>query len=810
MDCKKECPFMNIEASLPTHDIEIVLLVESEATSVAFSSTLSKLITNIINSLKLDPNKLYITELYKCDTNGETLTKTKLKKCLPIIKKELNVLKPKYIFSFSRQVTSILLGGTYNYLSPVYSSDYNSVVVPLFGLDIYSENISLYEETLKELINILQNETITKSLPYKILLDEDEILDFIENDLKTKDRLSFDIETTGLDMFNSNTKLLSIAFAYNNTGVAFPVDVSYNGLPLVNREKILNKLEELFSSNDILFIGHNIKFDIKVLNKLAGIKTVNKFFDTMIGGYVLNENSLSNKLEAWLPEINVENHKGYDFNDEEYKRGSFSSMENIQNLLIYNAKDSASTLLLSDYLFANLSEENIDVVVLLTELTRVLIDVELNGIRIDVDSIASIKQALEEEIKDLYSKLLTYPEVYAVAEKLNKKIIEINFNSPQQIAEIFKAGGYPVIEYTANGAVSTGAKVLKILAEEHKIPFATDLYDYRIKTKILNGFIMPYMEGDVVKEDKRIHSTFHLTGTVTGRLSSSSPNLQQLPRGNTVKQLLLPEEGHLMINADYSQMELRVMAALSKDPTLLKAYKEGIDVHAMTASLVYNVPLEEVSKEQRQTAKMVNFAILYGSSAKGLAYRLNRPEKEMEDFITKWYEIYSSVKLFNKQITSFAIANGYVVTPFNRIRHLPDIFSSNGGLKSHAIRQANNFIIQSTASDMTLMSLIQIHKFLTTHPEYDAKILSSVHDSIVLSIRQDQVVELLKIFKTFIESYSYDWMQGITMEAEFSIGTNYANQATIDEISETGIVKALSSLGGEIDEFEPFEDETNF
>jgi len=806
MDCKKDCPFLNIENDIKNKTADIVLLVESEAAALAFSPILSTMVTNLSNALKLDQEKLYLTEMYKCPVGEEKLTKTKLKKCLPILKKELDVLKPKYILSFSRQVTSLLLGGTYNYTVPVFSAEYNATVIPLFGAEIYSENSSIYTEHIKIIKSILSKQSEPKTMPYVVLLDTDRIIEYID-ELKKFKKIAFDIETTGLDMFDENTKLLSIGLSVGNVGHAFPIDLKYMGLNLVDRDRILNKLAELFNTKGILFIGHNLKFDIKSLDRLIGIKNIDTFFDTMIGGYVLDETSLSNRLEAWLPAINVENYKGFDFNDPEYQEGSFSSMDKVNELLKYNAKDASATLMLADYLFDNLSDENINVVVLLTELTKVLINVELNGIRIDTDKLKDIKHTLQNDINTLHVKLMEYDEVKEAAKLLDKRVNEINFDSPQQVAIIFKVGKYPVIERTPTGAISTGTKVLTTLSENYDIPFIKDLEEFRKKNKILNGFILPYMDGDIIKSDGRIHTTFHITGTVTGRLSSSNPNLQQIPRGNTVKQLFLPEEGHIMVNADYSQMELRVMAALSGDPKLLGAYRNGIDVHALTASLVYNIPMEQVAKEQRQTAKMVNFAILYGSSARGLAYRLNRPEDEMTEFIKRWYEVYADVQAFNKHVTNFTLAHGYIITPFNRYRHLPDVYSSNGAAKAHAIRQANNFIIQSTASDMTLLSLIQIHKFLTSNPQYDAKILSSVHDSIVLSINQEQAIELLRSIKSIVESYNFDWMRGIRMEAEFSVGTNYAAQEVLDTLSKEALEKALSSVTDEVEDESGYSEE---
>lgn len=809
MDCKTECPFKDIQKTLIDNKAQIIVLIESEKSLLVAEDILSKLITFVVNSTDLAREDLYFTVLYKCDDEAK-ITKTKLKKCFPILREEIDILKPKYIFSFGRQVTSTILGATYNYLSPVYSPELATTVIPLFDGSIYTENESLYEETLKELVRILKEDKTAKRLPTKILLEEVDIINYLDT-LKTEPLVAFDVETTGLDPFSPDTKLLSIAFATKNVGISFPIDLKYKGMSLVDKSRILSQLNSLFQSKDTLFVGHNLKFDIKMLKSLGGINFTSNFMDTMIGGYIFDETAISNRLEAWLPAIGVENHKGFDFENEEYKLGNFESMDDIVNLLTYNAKDSLATLYLNNYLLDNIPEEQLDTMITLIKLTRALVDIELNGIRVDVAKLQGIQQQLESELEEIHTRLLINPDVIGAAKKLGVEPKDINFNSSKQIGVIFEVGGYPIIETTPTGAIATGTQVLQTLINKYDIPFVKDLAEYRKKAKILEGFIKPYLTGDVIKSDGRIHSTFHLTGTVTGRLSSSDPNLQQIPRGDTVKQLFIPEEGHYLVNLDYSQAELRVMAMLAEDPKLLSAYRQDIDVHKLTAALVYNIPMEEVTKEQRQTAKMVNFAIIYGSSAKGLAYRLNRPEEEMKMFIDRWYEVYHNVKLFVANVSNFVKHYGYVVTPFGRRRHLPDVYSSNGALKSRALRQANNFIIQSTASDLTLLSIIKIHEYLKNNPQYDAKIVSTVHDSIVLSINKSQVIELLKVFKSFVESYNYDWMQGIRMKADYSVGTNYANQIELEDLSEEALIHAITELKtGEDDiEYISFEEETD-
>ena len=405
-------------------------------------------------------------------------------------------------------------------------------------------------------------------------------------------------------------------------------------------------------------------------------------------------------------------------------------------------------------------------------------DIDSNGMPVDIETAKVVYKELTDEMKVLENKLMSIPAVRAVTEA--NELDMINLRSPQQIATVLTELGAPVISTTATGAISTNAANLEILAEQYDVEFAQLVLDYRAKSTLVTTYLDPLLseENDLLKADGKVHPSFGLTTTRTGRLSCSRPNLQNIPRDKTIKQIFIPNPGQLMVNFDYSQAELRVLAMLSKDPTLIKAYKEGQDIHRITAASVYDVPLPEVTDDQRQAAKTINFAILYGVSAFGLSKNLKITEKEAKKIIKRWFETFPGAQRFTSKITSIVESTRQIANPFGRIRHVPAIKSSNPKEKAHAIRQAVNFPTQSTASDLLLLSLVKIQKLLK-EGNYRSSILTTVHDSISVSIAQDEADFLVPKIVEILEVHDFPWMQGVRMEAEVSIGTTLATDSVI-------------------------------
>lgn len=777
MDCKNcefKLPLLNIPDHIKIIPADIVIVVPTR------DQIKTPIVQSLANQLSIyysDNNKVHVTSLYKCPVSRK-LTKTQLRKCLPILIQELKLLHPKFVVVFGSDAASVILDDTAKarlFNVAHYASDIDAHVIPLYTLDTYQENVTLRHELTSNLINVFNSPT-EKPMRVTILIDEQEIIELLTSLINSgENKFAFDVETTGLDIWKPDARVLTCAIAFNNQGYAFPIQATVNNATIVDYNKIIPVLRQLMSTNKVK-IGHNIKFDMNALRKILDIKVSMPIADTMIMHYTINEETGTHSLSALLGLLGLKDHKQFDMS---LLNSTLPDVHTLKQLLEYNAKDALATLYLHDYILTQMQDNNKWVAQMLYNVTFVLHDIEMHGFAVDVEKLKEVKEQIAKEIIELENKLKSYDVIQQAKRELN--VDDINLNSAQQIAKVFELLNLPVISTTQTGQISTDKQTLNLLAENYNVEFARDLLAYRELNKIMQTYVIPYLEQDIIK-DGRIHPTYNVTATVSGRLSCSNPNLQQIPRNAMIKQIFIPDnEDHLLVNIDYSQAELRVMAMLSGDPKLSEAYIKGIDVHKQTASLVYNKPMDEVTDEERQLAKMVNFAVIYGSSPQGLAKRLNRSEEEMEAFVNAWFDIYPFVKRFEQQILMQARTQGYIMTPFGRVRHLSHINSDNIKLHARAERQAINHIIQSTAADFTLLSLIQIHKLLHG---LDAYLVNTVHDSIMLTANKSLLPDLLYKIKYVMESYNFSWMRGIPMKVDISIGKNWGNLIELESLDQ--------------------------
>ena len=781
-DCEILKTLSNIPESIKIIPADIVIVVP---TSENLKHMVAQALAHQLRLHYSDNDKIHLTSLYKCPVQRK-LTKTQLRKCLPILRKELEILKPKFILVFGADVASVILQDTTKarlFNVAHYSSDFDAYIIPLYTLDMYQENTTLRANLLKSIIQVLNSPT-EKPMNIELLMDEQEIIDMLTALIhSTEDKFAFDVETTDLDIWKPDAKVLTCAIAFNNKGYAFPIQVTVNEATIIDSSKIIPVLKQLMSTNKVK-IGHNIKFDMNALKQILDIDVSMPIADTMIMHYTINEETRTHSLSALLGLLGLEDHKQFDLS---LLQKTLPNAYLLKQLLEYNAKDALATLYLHDYLLTKMESHNKLVAKMLYNVTHVLHDIEVHGFAVDVQRLYEVKNELEQTISNIEAKLKSYDVIEKAKQELN--IDDINLNSPQQIAKIFELLNLPVIQTTKTGQISTDKQTLTYLAENYNIEFAKDLLQYRELNKIMQTYVIPYLENDIIKNG-RIHPTYNVTATVSGRLSCSNPNLQQIPRNALIKQIFVPDnDNHILVNIDYSQAELRVMAMLSGDEKLSKAYIEGIDVHRQTAALVYNKHIDQVTDEERQLAKMVNFAIIYGSTPQGLAKRLNRTEQEMIQFVNTWFKIYPAVKRFEHQVLITARTQKYIMTPFGRVRHLPQIDSDNAQIRARTERQAINYIIQSTAADFTLLSLIQIHKLLKG---IDAYIVNTVHDSIMLSINRKLVSDLLPRIKLLMESYDFSWMRGISLKVDISIGKNWGELIELDSLDDLeGVLSQL-------------------
>ncbi len=549
--------------------------------------------------------------------------------------------------------------------------------------------------------------------------------------LKEKKEFCFDTETTGLDVYNSN--LLGMAFSFEKHK-AFYVE-----LPKDRQEytKILNEFKELFETENILKIGQNLKFDILIL-KNHNINVKGKFFDTMIAHYLIdsdsrhNLNFLSEKYLNYSP-VPIENLIG-----KKGKKQKNLLFVDIEKLKEYAGEDADLTFQLKNILEKELETYNLKEIFENIEmpLINILADMEFNGVSLDLENIKIYEKKLKKEILDIEKN------IYESAKE------KFNINSTKQMGiilfERLKIISNPKLTKTRKYA--TNENELSKLKDKHKI--IPQILDYRSLKKLLSTYVeaLPKL---VNPKTKKIHTSFNQAIVTTGRLSSSNPNLQNIPLAKDKeirKFFVASDENHIFLSADYSQIELRLMAHLSEDENMIKTFKNGEDIHTATASKIYNVDLEKVTKEERNKAKSGNFGIIYGISATGLSRNLKISRKEAKNLIDNYFKTYPKITDFFKKNIAFARENGFVKTIFGRKRFLKDINSRNSLLKGTAERNSINTPIQGASADIIKIAMINIsNKF--KEKNIKSRMILQVHDELNFNVKMSELNEVKKIVK---------------------------------------------------------------
>ncbi len=565
------------------------------------------------------------------------------------------------------------------------------------------------------------------------LADTTEKINNLLDQLNQNNSFCFDTETTGLT--SNNTQLVGIAFSVKPQQawyVPFPEDQK-------KAKELAEKFKQVFEDPDIEKTGQNLKFDIGVLKNYE-IHVQGKLFDTMIAHYLLQPDMRHNMdvlSETYL------NHQPMSIELLIGKKGkNQKSMRDVPIDIItaYACEDADITLKLRKVFEPQLREYKLEKLFyeMETPLIYVLSDMESNGVKLDTDALAEYSQKLQKDIENIEK------EIYDIAG------IQFNIGSPKQLGEILfdKLKIVEKAKKTKTKQYSTSEDVLSKLA--HKHPIVEKILNYRSLTKLKSTYVDAFPKL-ISKKTGRLHAQFNQTVAATGRLSSNNPNLQNIPirteQGREIRKSFVPtSENHVILAADYSQIELRIIAALSKDESMLEAFKNNLDIHAATAAKVFGVDIEDVTKEMRRKAKTVNFGIVYGISAFGLADRLNIPRGEAAEIINNYFEQYPGIKKYMEQTIAFAREKGYVETIMNRRRYLPDINSSNGAVRGYAERNAINSPIQGSAADMIKIAMISIYNEMKKKNFQSAMILQ-VHDELVFDAAKDEIEELKKLVK---------------------------------------------------------------
>ncbi|MET3038502.1 DNA polymerase I [Chryseobacterium sp. NRRL B-14859] len=565
----------------------------------------------------------------------------------------------------------------------------------------------------------------------------------------------FDTETTSLNELEA--ELVGMSFSYKK-GLAYYIPLSEN------REEVLETLKifrPFFEKEDLLKIAHNLKFDYKIL-KQYDITVKGAMFDTMIAHYLLNPDGrhgmdyLSEVYLNYKP-VSIETIIG----KKGKKQGNFRDAD-LRTQTDYAAEDADITFQLYELFAPQLKKENLEELFYNIEmpLMEVLAKMELTGISLDEKWLAQESVDLENDLKQLEVKIFELSEE------------EFNMNSPKQLGEILfeKMQLDPKAKKTKTGQYATSEDVLQKLASKHEI--IKHILEYRTYQKLKSTYV-DALPSQIEKSDNRVHTNFSQTTAATGRLASVNPNLQNIPirtlRGQQIRGAFVSAEGSKIISADYSQIELRLIAEISGEENMIKAFQNGEDIHASTAAKLFRIPLEEVSKIQRSQAKTVNFGIIYGQGAFALAEQTGLSRTEAKQMIEAYFETYPKLKEYMAEQVNKARQMGYVETILGRKRHLKDINSNNFVVRGHAERNAVNAPVQGSAADIVKIAMIKIDRELAEQ-QLKTKMLLQVHDELVFEAPVDEIEAASKLIKTEMESAL---KTQVPLLVEIGVGNNW-------------------------------------
>lgn len=577
---------------------------------------------------------------------------------------------------------------------------------------------------------------------YETILDEKNLDAWIEK-LQQAPLFAVDTETTSLNYMQA--ELVGLSFSVEPGEAAYlPVSHDYPGAPeQLHRDRVLEKLKPLLEDPKTFKVGQNLKYDSHILArynvKLQGIR-----FDTMLESYVLDSTASRHDMDSLA--LKYLGHRTIHFEDiagKGVKQLTFNQIP-LELAAPYAAEDADITLRLHQVLYPKLQAddallsvfENIEM-----PLVPILTQIEENGALIDADDLRLQSQRLAKKIQILEQ------DAFDIAGE------KFNLGSPKQLGVIlYEKLNIPVIKKTPKGQPSTAEPVLQELSHDYPLPKV--ILEHRSYSKLKSTYTDKLPEL-IDRNTGRIHTSYHQAVAATGRLSSSDPNLQNIPirseAGREIRKAFIAEQGNCILAADYSQIELRIMAHLSADKGLLDAFSTGLDIHKATAAEVFSVPVEKVSADQRRNAKAINFGLIYGMSAFGLARQLKIGRNEAQQYIDQYFARYPGVRNYMDNTRAVAAKQGYVETLFGRRLYLPEINASNGMRRQAAERAAINAPMQGTAADIIKLAMISVDNWIN-ETGLDARLIMQVHDELVMEVNQRQIAEVSEGLKLIMES----------------------------------------------------------
>lgn len=617
--------------------------------------------------------------------------------------------------------------------------------------NVSNDNSSVNNKAVNEVKELIAN--------YETIFTETELDKWLKK-LTKADCFSFDLETTSLDYMQA--EIVGLSFSVKEGEAAYvPVGHDYVDAPKqLNRELVLAKLKPLLEDEKVCKLGQNLKYDMNVLGSY-GIYMQGIQHDTMLASYVLDSTLRHNMDDLAIRHLSYSTIHFEDVAGKGAKQITFNQVD-IEKAAPYAAEDADITLRLHQTLWPQLEEikslksvySDIEI-----PLIPVLSRMERYGVLLDTTMLAKQSVQLTERLAELEQ------EIYIIAGQ------EFNIGSPKQLQTIlFEKLELPVISKTPKGQPSTAESVLQELANDYPLPKL--ILEYRSLSKLKSTYT-DKLPLQVDKNSNRVHTSYHQAVAATGRLSSSDPNLQNIPvrtqEGRRIRQAFIAAPGYKMVAADYSQIELRIMAHLSGDKGLLDAFSKGLDVHSATAAEVFGVTTEEVTKDQRRSAKAINFGLIYGMSAFGLARQLDITRPEAQKYVELYFKRYPGVKNYMEETKEKAKEQGYIETVFGRRLYLHEINAKNGMRRQYAERTAINAPMQGTAADIIKRAMINLDKEIQSG-KFDMRMIMQVHDELIFEVKESQVDDAIKFI---IEKMEKAAKLSIPLVVDVGVGNNW-------------------------------------
>ena len=780
---------------------------EDDSYAKPFAGSGGEMVRSLLRQAGFDLNKIRYTLSVRCKLpNNLPPTTKQINFCSANIEQEVRRYRPKLIMPMGNIPCKSILkkAGIRNLRGIPTSVEYGGRTFPV--LPTYSIGVVMRDPTMQSYIEqdliraakiLYQTEEPLEDTKYQTADTEakaDKVIAKVSS-LPDGTLVAMDIEANSVNTYDKDYQILSIALSWKEKSA---VCILFDNVDPVNF------LGRLFALKNIRYLFHNGTYDVSGIMRYTKVNRSRWKHDTILMSSALDENT-SHSLKS-LTAVHIPEMAGYEteVNANVEEKGWEGTDRKI--LAKYNCTDADMTLRLYHIFTPMIEEQGLGFVYnkVMMGGIRVLQEISFNGLKMDENLAKELTEKYRKIIEDIHANIQGYPAVKhmikAVAqEKMEKynashgekyqKTLEFfmepfNPASSQQKAKLlFDIMGYKVIK---TSKLSSNASCDKSVLEEYakKDKLCAKLNEFSKVGKLVGTYIEPVVPTWLNTFDGRSHSVYSLHTTATGRGSSKKPNHENIPRPDTnpdVRKMFVAPKGKLLLEADFSQLELRIAAMYGRDKVMTDAFTSGKDVHKILASKFYKIPIEEITKEQRTAAKKTNFGVLYGMEARRLAAELGVSEKVAQGLIDTFFTTFSGIKTWVGKTKTFALQNKYVVSHFGRRRRIPAIASADKMLRLEAERQAVNAPIQGLGSDLLMLALVKISRLIKKNPKLKAKLVATVHDSVVLEVSEKYAKTLAKAVLKIMSDYDFDWMNNIPVEAEVKMGKNWAEMEVFHE-----------------------------